>query len=81
VLAPEELAAFQQHWENKQEVEDTLFKIEPQHYKLDIEYQHPGARWIYHTTGYVEMLHKFGKQPVYKLQDPEAFNRLIGATK
>jgi len=81
VLAPDELVAFRQHWENKQEVKGILFKIGPQHYKLDVERQDTGARWIYQTTGYVQVLSKFGKPPVYKLQDPETFNRLIGATK
>jgi len=85
VLTPAELASFRPHWENKKEVKGSFSKasfskLGGEHVWLDIEHQHSDARWLYRTTGYVRMLSKKAK-PVYKLQDPKAFNRLIGAAK
>jgi hypothetical protein len=85
VLTPVELAAFRRHWENKKEVKgsfsrSSISKLGGEHFKLDIERQHSDARWLYQTTGYVQLVSKQVK-PKYKLQDPKAFNRLIGAAK
>ncbi len=82
VLAPTEITAFRQHWQGKQKVEASLSEIGGQHFKIDIRHQgsQRGGRWLYRTTGYVWLLDKFAT-PVYKVQDPKAFNRLIGAEK
>jgi hypothetical protein len=80
VLAPAELAEFRRQWESKREVETSLSRVGGQHVKLDIERQDSQGRWLYRTTGYVQLLSKQAK-PVYKLQDPATFNRLIGAEK
>jgi hypothetical protein len=80
VLAPAELAAFQEHWQNKQEVKTTFFKLGPQHYKLYIERRDADDQWLYMADGYVQVLSKQA-MPAYKLQNPEVFNRLIGAAK
>jgi hypothetical protein len=80
VLAPDEVAEFRRQWEDKQEVKAPPSDVEGQHFKLDIERQDSGGRWLYQTTGYVRLLSKEAK-PIYKVQDPEAFNRLIGAAK
>jgi hypothetical protein len=79
-LTPGEIASFRRHWENKQEVKATFSKVGGEHFKLDIERRRSSARWLYRTTGYVRLLSKKAK-PVYKLQDPKSFNRLIGAEK
>jgi hypothetical protein len=81
VLSPAELAEFTRLWENKQEVQASLNNVGGQHFKVDIDRQQKsGGRWLYQTTGYAQYLDPLA-QPVYKLQEPEAFNRLIGATK
>ena len=80
VLGPAELSEFRRHWENKQEVEAALSNVGGQHFKIDVDRRGAGDRWLYQTTGYVQVLDPW-KTPVYKLQDPEAFNRLIGAKK
>ena len=80
VLSPAELVDFTRLWENKQEVQASLNSVEGQHFKVDITRQQSSARWLYQTTGYAQYLDPLA-QPVYKLQEPEAFNRLIGVKK
>jgi hypothetical protein len=80
VLTAGELAEFRQQWKNKQEVKASLSEVGGQHFKLDIARQGTGDRWLYQTTGYVQLL-SMQATPVYKLQDPQAFNRLIGSEK
>jgi hypothetical protein len=80
VLTPAELAAFRRHWENKKEVKVSFSKLGGENFPLDIQRLYSSQRWVYKTTGYVRVLSKKVK-PVYKLQDPKAFNRLIGAAK
>jgi len=79
-LTPAELSQFQQQWEDKKVVEVTLSDVGGRHFKLDIDYRRTRDRWLYQTTGYVQVLSK-AKTPVYKVPNPKAFNRLIGATE
>jgi hypothetical protein len=80
VLTPAELSEFRRQWENKQEVTATLSNVGGEHFNIDIDRRGAGDRWLYQTTGHVQLLDPW-RTPVYKLQDPEAFNRLIGANK
>lgn len=81
-LTAGELADFERAWSAKTAADNTLNNVGGEHFKLDIEKGgRSGDRWLYQTTGYVQVLAVKGGKPVYKLQNPEAFNRLIGATK
>src|SRR4029450_6091143 len=80
VLAPAERAEFQHHWDNKQEVKTPLAEVGGECFKLDIKREDSGGIWLYMTTGYVQLLTK-KVTPMYKLRDPESFNKLIGAAK
>jgi hypothetical protein len=80
VLTTAELSEFQRQWGNKEDIEATLSNVGGQLFLIDIDRKRPGDRWLYQTTGYVQMLNKGPKTPVYKLRDPDAFNKLIGAT-
>jgi len=80
VLAPAELAEFQRQWEEMVTVEVALPDAGGRHFKLDIDHRIAGGRWLYQTTGYVQLLSK-AETPVYKVPNPVAFNRLIRATK
>jgi hypothetical protein len=81
-LAVTELPEFERAWNAKTEVKVELSKVGGQHFKLDIaKGTTSGARWLYQTTGYVQLLTVKAGKPAYKLNDPQAFNRLIGATK
>lgn len=51
------------------------------HYKLDVGRSGTsGRRWLYETTGHVTVLSAM-RMPVYRLRDPGAFNRVIGAAR
>ncbi len=80
VLSPEEIKLFEQHWERKSMVDVHLRDVGGRHYKLDISHKGSGNRWLYQSTGYVQVLSVQVKH-VYKIQDEESFNKLIGATK
>lgn len=81
-LTASEVADFERAWSAKMAVDNSLNNVGGEHFKLDIEMGgKSGDRWLYQTTGYVQVLAVKGGKPVYKLQDPEAFNRLIGAAK
>jgi hypothetical protein len=80
VLAPAERADFQRHWDNKQTVKSAFADVGGENYFLDIKCEDSGGRWLYKTTGYVQFITK-NVTPVYKLGDPESFNKLIGAVK
>jgi hypothetical protein len=80
VLTPAERAEFQRYWDQKQEVKAALADVGGAHFALDIKCEESGGRWLYKTTGYVQFLSK-KVTPVYKLRDPEAFNKLIGAVR
>jgi hypothetical protein len=79
-LPPSELSEFQRQWENKQVVETPPSDLGGEHYKVDVGHRGGGGRWLYYTTGHVQSL-SHHVTPVYKLSDPEAFNKLIGAHK
>jgi hypothetical protein len=79
-LAPADLSEFQRQWSEKAIAKVSLSDVGGMHFKLDVGRGGSGERWLYQTTGYVQVLSK-QESPVYKLPDPEAFNRLIGATK
>jgi hypothetical protein len=81
-LAPTELPEFERAWSAKTTVDSSLNNVGGRHFKLDIEKgSDAGDRWLYQTTGYVQVLAVKGKEPVYKLQNPQAFNKIIGATE
>jgi hypothetical protein len=82
VLSASEIADFEQAWEGKKEVGAVLQDVGGQHFKIDIERNNASSsRWLYRSTGYAQILTMKAGRPVYGLQDPEAFNALIGATK
>ena len=80
VLSPTEIAEFENQWNEKSEVEVALREAGGAHFKLDVERKEFGGRWLYYTTGLVSLL-AHNKQPVYKVQNPAGFNKLIGAEK
>jgi hypothetical protein len=80
ILAPSELPEFAWQWENKRKVEASPGSLGGQHLKLDVQRQGSNGRWLYQTTGYVHLL-SMQTQPIYRLPEPETFNRLIGATQ
>jgi|GEM_PF-5390454 len=80
VLAPAERADFQRLWDDKQKVKSALADVDGESFFLDIKCEDSGGRWIYKTTGYAQILSKM-VTPVYKLRDPESFNKLIEAEK
>src|SRR5688572_27472554 len=57
-LSPAELSEFQRQWENKQIVETLLSDVGGEHFKVDIERNGNGDRWLYHSTGHVQLLSK-----------------------
>lgn len=79
-LDPAELSVFQQQWSEKVITNPTLSEVGGLHFKLDIGCGDTSERWLYQTSGHIQKLSK-QDSPVYKLPNPEAFNRLIGANK
>ena len=79
-LTASELAAFERHWSSKVEVKASLEDAGGRHFKLDVERGEKGNRWLYQTSGYVEVLSVL-KKPVYRVREPESFNELIGAKR
>lgn len=82
VLDASEIAEFERAWEKKEETDAVLQDAGGLHFKIDIERASAsGNRWLYQSTGFARVLTMKAGRPVYRLQDPEAFNTLIGATK
>lgn len=82
VLDAPEIAEFERAWEEKEETDAGLRDAGGLHFKIDIERASASSnRWLYQSTGFVRVLTMKAGRPVYRLQDPEAFNTLIGATK
>ena len=77
-LSATELAQFELQWNEKARVDASLKEVGGMHLKLDILREDEGDRWLYQTTGYVQVLSVW-KTPVYKVPDPTVFNELIGA--
>ena len=76
-----ELTEFRSHWSQKKKL-DKNSSVESRlqfTYKLDISASNKSARWLYQPDGQIVVLTK-AKEPVFKIQEPEAFNKLIGAT-
>lgn len=85
-LGADELYDFERHWAAKEATElDTNTSrslLGDEHFKLDIASQKYGGRWLYYTSGYVQLLAiKRKNVTIYKLNDVESFNRLIGVKK
>ena len=82
VLDAAEVAEFERAWEEKEETDAVSGDAGGLHFKIDIERAGAsGNRWLYRSTGVAQVLTMKAGRPVYRLQDPEAFNRLIGAMK
>ena len=77
-LSADEVVEFERLWQDKSEVSVPLNDAGGTHFKLDLTYGDDSDRWLYQTSGFVQML-SIDKSPVYQLRVPEAFNRLIGA--
>ena len=77
-LTPSELPEFTRLWDSKEQVDVERKKVGGTHFKLDIMRTNRDGRWLYWSTGYVWLLDVF-PHPVYRIREPEAFNRLIGA--
>jgi hypothetical protein len=75
-----ELTEFNQQWRAKIEVETDLKEARGKHFKLDLAQDGSGGRWLYHTTGIIFLV-AHNRQPVYRISDPGAFNKLIGADR
>jgi hypothetical protein len=81
-LSTAELAEFEHRWNAKTKVSTSLKDAGGEHFKLDIASEGTGNRWLYHTTGYVQVLSiSVLGTPVYQVPEPEAFNKLIGVRK
>lgn len=79
-LSPTEVATFDAMWAVKVKVSEEFGVTDKNHYKLDIAGGNDPGRWLYKPNGYTSELDPM-VQPVFKVQDAESFNRLIGATK
>lgn len=80
VLGKDELADFLRHWHSKQQVKKSLIDAGGKRFWINIQRGEKSVRWEYRSDGCVQLLSK--KQfPVYELQDPAAFNKIIGAEK
>jgi hypothetical protein len=78
-LSVPEVESFTQLWGNKVKVAETFTLSEKHHYKLDIGGGADPGRWLYNPNGQTSELDPM-VQPVFRLQNIEAFNKLIGAT-
>jgi hypothetical protein len=79
-LSAAEVTEFDRFWRGKSLLSSsTAARTRPlgRHYKLDIRFGDRGARWLYDTSGEVQML-SVKMVPCYVVKDREAFNRLIG---
>jgi hypothetical protein len=79
-LTPQELTAFNRHWNGKTKVSGSLSSGGGSPFTIDVKTEDSSGRWIYYTSGLVTPLSK-KVVPVYKVPDPQEFNRLIGADK
>lgn len=79
VLDAAELDPFARMWASRHPVD--LAQAEGgTHYKIDIGTGGRSQRYLYYTSGLVTLLAK-NVQPVYRVADPAAFNRLVGAVE
>jgi len=69
-----ELSQFEELWSKKTKQDPVKVKWL---YKLDIDTKTNGNRWLYHPTGWVQVL-SAKKVTAYKLSSPEEFNKLLG---
>lgn len=78
-LSEAELVAFTTHWDARQRVQaPSLPRFHEHHFKLDLRGgRRAQGRWLYDGSGHLQRLSHHW-QPVYRVADPEAFNRLIG---
>jgi hypothetical protein len=80
VLSADEVPRFEELWTTKTEAGASLEDVGGSHYKLDIESKDSGDRWLYQSTGHVQVLSTKGAS-VYRIRDPSRFNELIGAER
>ena len=78
-LGPDELDAFARMWASKRPM-DRAQAGGGTDYKLDIGTGGRSQRYLYYSSGLLTLLAK-DVQPVYRVADPVAFNRLIGAAE
>ncbi len=71
-----ELARFARLWASKSEI--SIVAGPSQYYKLDVSGGDAPGRWLYDTNGRATRSSP-ESQPIFQLQDVEAFNELIGA--
>ncbi|GEM_PF-740924 len=76
-IGPDELEAFTRMWASRRRM-DRVQAGGGTHYKLDIRTNGHFRRYLYYTSGLLTLLAK-DVQPVYQVEDPVAFNQLIGA--
>ncbi len=72
---PDELRSLEELW-----AEMTLYEEDYRPkwtYKLDIDSEDIGGRWLYSSEGYITRL-TMNIQKTYRVSDKEAFNRLLG---
>ena len=69
-----ELSKFEELWSKKTKQDPIKVKWL---YKFDIDSKTKGNRWLYHPTGWVQVL-SAKKVTVYKLSSPAEFNKLLG---
>ncbi len=79
---PNELFEFTKQWNSKVDLKDGTVPFgvsaKTKHYKIDVVAEGRSTRWLYLPIGRVHILTK-GPASTYKIEDIEAFNKLIGA--
>lgn len=75
-LSESETASFNSYWGTKTTV-TMPWGSQGSRVVLDVTRGHGGGRWFYWTNGYLQVV-SIPARPVYRIADPEAFNRLLG---
>jgi len=82
IFSKVELEKFHQQWSHKAQTGKTGqhpdVHISVFTHRLDIESQSRSTRWLYDPSGGVISVLSKAVQPVFKVEDPEAFNQLLG---
>ena len=73
---PEQLQEITKLWQQLKPIDKDAMPNTNWTHKLDIQAGHLSGRWLYNKQGYLATL-SYRLKPMYKVEDPAAFNKLI----
>jgi hypothetical protein len=81
-LKPSELAEFQRHWKDREQLGDAATTTKKKDFDLSITWgKDMYGHWYYASSGELRLLTIKAGIPSYRIREPKAFNKLIGATR